>query len=510
MRILLWHGWLLSGTGSNIYAARTAEMYRRQGHDVVLLCQDPHPERTGFVDAWGTVGTGGVSALRPQGGGPGPARVVLLRPEIGRLLPVFVLDEYEGFEVKRFLDLSDHELADYLERNVAALTAAVEWHDPEVVVTGHAVPGAAIAARAVGGRRFVAKVHGSDLEYCVRHQQRYLDLAREGLEAAVAVTGGSDDVLARTAELVPTVKGRLHLVPPGVDVERFRPRPRREALEEAAASLDRDPDTARGRPEHLDGKVAELVAARDAVGLDDLAGTYDQRAPDPGAAARLRGLAVHPGPLIGYLGKFIPQKGVERMIEALVTLPAEARGLVVGFGTHREWLAALVGALEAGDAGAIEWLRPTLGLELDPEEAAAAAGGGSRVVFTGRLDHRYAPLALAAMDVLVVPSMLPEAFGMVAAEAAATGVIPLVARHSSLEEVAAALEEPVDRPGLLSFEPGPGATDRAAAALRRILGLLPEERAEIRGHLRRFVASEWTWERTAQRLLEAAGAAGRA
>jgi glycosyltransferase involved in cell wall biosynthesis len=191
------------------------------------------------------------------------------------------------------------------------------------------------------------------------------------------------------------------------------------------------------------------------------------------------------------------------MIEALVTLPAEARGLVVGFGTHREWLAALVIALETGDAAALEWLRPVLGLDLAPEEAA----GEPRVEFTGRLDHRYAPLALAAMDVLVVPSMLAEAFGMVAAEAAAAGALPLVARHSSLVEVAAALEGAVGRPGLLSFEPGPGATHNLAASLRRILALDSGERAELKRQVSRFVASEWTWEHTADLLLEAAGSA---
>lgn len=506
MRILLWHGWLLAGTGSNIYAARTAEVYREQGHDVVILCQEPHPDRASFVDASGTVGGGGVSSLRPTGARRGAGRVVLLRPEIGDLLPVFVLDEYEGFTVKRFLDLTDEELDAYLQRNVAALDAAVRWHRPEVVVAGHAVPGAVVAARALGPNGFVAKVHGSDIEYCIRHQERYLRLAEEGLGAAVAVTGGSADVLARTVELIPGVAQRVRLVPPGVEVDRFRPRRRREALEEVAALLDADPATARGRPDELDGQVGELLAARDAGGLDTLSATYDQRAPDPEAANRLRSLGRHTGPVVGYLGKLIPQKGVERMIEALALLPPKARGLVVGFGTHREWLSALVLAIDGGDAEAVEWLRPRLGLELDGSQLAAAPGLARRLTFTGRLDHRYAPLAVAAMDVLIVPSTLAEAFGMVAAEAASAGVLPVVARHSSLAEVAAALEDAVGRPGLLSFEPGPGATRRVAAALRRILELHPAERAELGAEVSRFVASEWTWERTAERLLQAAAA----
>jgi glycosyltransferase involved in cell wall biosynthesis len=127
------------------------------------------------------------------------------------------------------------------------------------------------------------------------------------------------------------------------------------------------------------------------------------------------------------------------------------------------------------------------------------------VTFTGRLDHRYAPEALAAMDVMVVPSILPEAFGMVAAEGAAAGALPLVARHSGLGEVGAVLETAIERPGLLTFEPGPGAVARLASALDRILELPSAERDELRRAVSAFVGREWTWEQTAAGLLAAAG-----
>ena len=63
---------------------------------------------------------------------------------------------------------------------------------------------------------------------------------------------------------------------------------------------------------------------------------------------------------------------------------------------------------------------------------------------------------LPLADVTVVPSIFPEAFGMVAAEAAAAGSPPLVARHSGLAEVAAGLEEeyPERLRDLASFETG--------------------------------------------------------
>ncbi len=67
MRVLLWHGWLLDGTGSNVYTARVAEELAAAGHDVALLCQERHPERHPWIDASGTVDARGVSDLTPNG-----------------------------------------------------------------------------------------------------------------------------------------------------------------------------------------------------------------------------------------------------------------------------------------------------------------------------------------------------------------------------------------------------------------------------------------------------------
>jgi hypothetical protein len=40
MRILIFHGYLLRGTGSNIYNANLARALAGFGHEVHLLCQD--------------------------------------------------------------------------------------------------------------------------------------------------------------------------------------------------------------------------------------------------------------------------------------------------------------------------------------------------------------------------------------------------------------------------------------------------------------------------------------
>ena len=148
VRVLIWHGWLLEGSGSNVFAAEVTAALRHSGHDVLLLCQAAGDSAPAFVDEVGSVGAEGVSALRPNDradSDPSGGRAVLLRPDIGSLLPVFVIDEYEGFVVKRFPDLAPQELDGYLGRNVAALRSAASWHRPDIVIASHVVPGGVVA-----------------------------------------------------------------------------------------------------------------------------------------------------------------------------------------------------------------------------------------------------------------------------------------------------------------------------------------------------------------------------
>jgi glycosyltransferase involved in cell wall biosynthesis len=314
------------------------------------------------------------------------------------------------------------------------------------------------------------------------------------------VAGGSQNVLDRALSFAPSAAPRAAVIPPGVDGERFRPRPRRRSLEDAAAMLDGDPQVVRGRPEELEAEVMAAIGG-DPETLARLARRYDQDAPDRAAAQRLRRLARFEGPIVAYLGKLIPEKGAELLIQALAVEPGAGQGLIIGFGLHREWLEALVGAIDAGGES-LGWIRAHAGLqiELEPKDVAEPPVA-QRVTFTGRLDHRYAPLALAAADVLAVPSVIPEAFAMVTVEGAAAGCLPLVARHSGLAEVAATLEGHVGRPGAFGFEPGAGAVHRLAAGLRSLLSLPPEERSRLREEVSAFARATWTWDRMAEQLI---------
>src|SRR4051794_19949307 len=398
MRILIFHGYLLAGTGSNVYNASLAEALVRAGHEVHLLCQDRDPLAFDWVDATGDWDSGRLSVRSRRT----PERAVVYRPDIAGLLPLYVADRYEGVEARPFPELGDDELHRYLERNVAAAREVAERVNPDVALANHLVMGPVVLARALAGLGipYAVKVHGSALEYTVKpHAQRFLPYAREGLAGARGVLVGSGHTAESlwTAMEEPELERRTRLGPPGVDVEQFAPR---------------EPAAGRAGLEALVERVRAAPAGT--------AGSSFARDP-AAAAAALASVEPETDRIVVFVGKLIASKGAELLLAAwplvLARAPA-ARLVVVGFGAFREGLERLAAELARGD---LEAARATVGehgeslrlLEtflggMGEEEAAdyvrAAARMPERVTWVGRLDHDELAELLPAAEAMVVPS----------------------------------------------------------------------------------------------------------
>ena len=410
MRIVLWHGYLLSGTGSNIYTRALAREWSRAGHEVVVVCQEPHPEEHDL----------------------GGARVV--RPELpGRVLPTFVLDRYAGLEPKLLQDTTAEERRRYVEANAAAVRAELP---ADLVFANHVLLGAPVGA--ASGARFAVKAHGSELEYSMRGNAELEAWGRETLAGAAGVFVGSEHIRTVLEEVVSHVE-HVYEVPPGVDVDAFAPQRREEALRDLISEAESDPPNP---------------------------GNARERLPDQGNAERLAAFFEGERPTILYFGKLMLTKGVHVLLDAVRDL--DARVLIVGFGDYRR-------QLESQSAG--------------------------QATFTGPLEHRHLVHLIPLADVTVVPSIFPEAFGMVAAEAAAGGSLPLVARHSGLAEVAAGLEQEYaeEHRALASFATGDAAD--LERKLRALLSLPASERELLRRAARKAAVERWSWAGVAERLL---------
>jgi glycosyltransferase involved in cell wall biosynthesis len=487
VRVLVFHGYLLRGTGSNVYNANLARALDAMGHEVHLFCQDRRANE--------------LEWLRES------RNITVHVPDIGGLLPVFVADRYEGFEVKTFPELSEGELDRYLEANVSAVRHVVEeFGEPEAALANHLIMGPAILARS--GLPFAIKVHGSDLSYTVRpHPERFLPFAREGTDAAAGILAGS----SHTAEVLfdtvpdPSLRERTRLGPPGVDVHRFRPHPPAESLanlEALAAGL-------------------EVEAAGDG---DDSFGRDG-----PAIAASLREWSGG-DPRVLFVGKFLVSKGPDLLAaawplvhrERLAAGASSPRLLFAGFGGFEPGLRELVAALGRGDLeaalrvaargrgyeGGEDATLPILTgfLESPPEgyvEGARAAAGS--MLIGGRLEHDEVADVMPAAEAFAMPSTWPESFGMVPAESAACGVPPVSADHSGMREVALLLGGAIDPDlaRLLSFPVGSGAVGELAERLNGWLDLPRDRRRRAGLALAERVDQLWSWEGVARGVIAA-------
>ena len=369
----------------------------RLGHEVHLLCQDRDARALPWVDAVGAWDDGSlrVETLRE------PVRCTVYTPPIGRVLPVYVADRYEGFDAKPF-ERPDRRRArplPRLQRRGGARRRRARAR-PEAALANHLVMGPVVLARA--GLRYAVKIHGSALEYTVKpHRERFLPLAREGLESAAGVLVGSRHTAESLWEAMadPSLPERTRLGPPGVDVHEFRPR---EAATRRALGLRALADRLEGAPAAGwggdEGAAAALRCARPRARPDRLlrreADRVEGRRPPPGrlAARRRRraGRATVRRRLRRVPRRAAPPAGGDRRAGPRGRArgrPARpcARGRAEG---ELAYLAAFLDALEGDDRE--RWL-------------AAAPEAAARVHFTGRLEHGDLPDLLPACEAQVVP-----------------------------------------------------------------------------------------------------------
>ena len=285
MRVLIFHGYLLRGTGSNIYNL-----------SLVPGAGGPRPR-----------GAPRLPGARRRRRWTCPTAVHVHNPDIGRVLPVYVADEYEGFDAVPFPELDDEALEHYLEANVDAVAEVAERvrarrgaGQPPGDGPGDPGPRAGRPGAVRGqGARQRAGVHGAPAPRALPA------LRARGARAAPPACWWARATPPRACGrswTTPSCPARTRLGPPGVDVHEFRPRPPAEAAAAAGRA---------GRP-------------------PGAAPTRRAGAASPGAAEALRELDPARDRIVSYVGKLIVSKGVDLLLAAWPLVVAEVpRGAAV-------------------------------------------------------------------------------------------------------------------------------------------------------------------------------------
>ena len=539
--ICILHGYLLEGSGSNLWTRSIVESLCREGHNVHLVAQENHPERYPFI----------TEARRYRGDDPGetfyradaehPGCCVLHKPVLGDTLPVYVWDKYEEFpNVVPMVDLDDEAVEAYVDRNVRALRRIVAENGITAMHANHAVLMSVVAQRVSEetGVPFAVMPHGSALEFAVKRDERFHRLALGAFTSArrvFAIGGEMRDRVRGILGAVPDLEAKFSELHLGVDTSQFEPIERSARPGNVARLADALAGMKRGR---VPAQEAEMLGRlRGDMTVDELrtvfadAQRYEGKAPDEGLEARLNAVDWARDPTLLFVGRLISSKGIQSVVAALPLIlekRPDMRLIVVGHGPLREVLESLLWALREGERALVdrivahgrvlegspegesegeELTQVALYLEqlrergeLDAYYAAAQKHlRPETVLFTGYLTHRELHHLFPCCDAAVFPSVVKEAGPLVFLEALASGAFPLgtyfAGMKASIDSVAQAL--PAEDAEAMKLDAAP---ERTVADIVRHVPLALEMGERHKDALYRVARDHYDWRSVARKL----------
>ena len=510
-RITVVHGYFLHDSGSGTYVRELTRELVHEGHDVTLVCQERSPELCDFIDSVYVLDAANARAtLLGEARPPRYAgRCRLVRPNLGGRLLVYVEGAFPGFQrgqVKAFHDAPTGWIQDYVAANVEALRAVFAAWPPDLVLANHAMmqphvvkhalagtagggaapPGSAPAgggAAVQGAAPYMVTVHGSELNFSVKHDPRLEPYTADGLDDAVAIVTNSgtsaEDVVLWAGAHGLDIAEKTWVVTPGIDAETFSP-------------------------------AADRVAAIDAVHREvELPAGFELRPDDD---------------ILAFAGRLMWTKGIQHAVAALSLIAQRRPGvrlLVAGEGPARKPLERLAAHLSGGDTAGARRLAlaepelqtlPEFG-SVVPEPDVPEPGGHAGELHVAFLDHLTpAQLArvFAAANVSLAPSIFPESLGLVTMEAMSAGALPIASYHSGLMSVLDVVAESLADPAFRALAPGASLTTGIARVAVDVLERYPTTDPAFRARLHDLSAQHFpSWEKVARRYLELATGARR-
>ncbi len=534
--ICILHGYLLEGSGSNLWTRAIVHALCREGHAVHLVCQEPHPDIYDFIAAAYVYENDGSVATLFERDTPYAAGCVMHKPRLGDTLPVYVGDRYEEFaHAVAMVELPDEAIEAYLARNVTVVERVVRDHGVTSMHANHAVLMSVVAERvsAATGVPFAVMPHGSAIEYAVRKDRRFHVLAAGALDRAARIFVIGPEMRRRIVDVFGELAGigsRISELKLGVDTEAFTLVDRKDRAGRIATLSAVLKDLERGRrPQavrRLRGRLHSGIGCEALLAALAEARGYRGKLPDAGIEAKLATVDWGRDEILLYVGRLIAGKGVQNIVAALPRIlesNPRARLVIVGHGPLREVLEAFLWALEHGDRtlaeNIVRWGSTLEGREAKPLEAirlhfeALEALGElddyfrtaqrvirpQRVIFTGYLTHAELKHLMPCCDVAIFPSVVAEAGPLVFLEALASGAFPLgtyfAGMAASIDSVAGNL--PGEDAALMKLSPDPSRTIADIVANTRKALALGGRHAD---RLRRSVMARHDWVELARTL----------
>lgn len=530
MKIGIFHGYELTGSGSNQVTQYLAQALARAGHEVHIFCREPDPGSLDFLDKAIQWNDRGRAEILFEKKGLKPGASILHQLPLPPVNAVYITDTQRPGKVKAFSDLTDRELQDYHRFVVHSLQSVLKVHPVDILHANHLVyqPVAAAEVCEAFGIPFIIYPHGSAIEYTIRHDGRYRELARDPILQSNGLIIGNTEVQDRLTNLYPNhrreILSKTQIVGLGVDTSLFLPVEKRDRRQSIEKVYRHAPFT--GKSPHLSLDLYARLDNGDVDSVSEYGNAYPLKEPDRNLADKLQQIPWQSNILV-FVGATIVGKGLQAVITALPFIlkrHPDTHLVIIGSGVSREIFEGLVYAIATKNEVLLDTLIAK-GFDLDPIELSGpwrdvkaflsnhgrktelfAHGSDlmNHVHFLGRLDHHLLRHVFPCADVGFFPSIVPEAYASVLYESLSNGVFPMASYFSGL---ACGLDElvPFLGPELVDMMKIPVDDDARIPGLienlSRLLAANVPERT--RPDLRRIAVENFDWQIRARQMASA-------
>ncbi|HEY5602765.1 MAG TPA: glycosyltransferase family 4 protein [Gammaproteobacteria bacterium] len=532
MKIGLFHGYNLTGSGSNEFTRYLARTFLDQGHSVHIICREYHPAKIEFAGQlwqWKRDGGCAISVANKQY----ENTCTLHQIPYGDLYPVYISGKQRSDTFKEFIHLTDKELDDYKALNDRLLALILAQIKIDILHANHLVlqPSLALAHCKRNHIPLVIYPHGSEIEYAIKKDLRYQLEARKAIMGCQGLIIGNREVTNRLCNLFPDLSTMIlektHIVGVGVDTRLFAPvaRPSRPGRIKTF-STSRLIDDAQGKsPQDVQAMHEELDRHHyDAIAT--LSDAYVHNSVDRDIKDKLAAVDFSQ-PVIVFVGALTGGKGLQSLICALpgiYKVHPNTRLLVIGAGGFREVLEAFIYALARRDYLLLQHL---LYSPLEPEQKQSAALWEDvvyyldnlanpdeyfalaqrllpQVVFLGRFNHEQLSHVFPCADLAVFPSVIPEAYPLVLMESLANGVLPVVSYFSGFKDGVDELQQYLPSDAVEPMKIPMDYTQRVEAIANNIVALLEMlNRKDLGGDLAKIAREQYDWSHRARQMTDA-------
>jgi len=529
MRIGLYHGYELTGSGSNEYTRYLAKGLSDLGNEVHIICREPAPETIPFLSkayAWNKHGQVKTLFVRNAS-----ERVCILHQlPHAQVRPVYLTDKQRSGNVKSFISLSRSELDSYHKLNGALLQSILLETQLDILHANHLVyqPVAALEACNSTATPLVVFAHGSSIEYVIKRDDRYKRLARTALLGCTGLIVGNREVRDRIISLYPehrdTILAKTRIVGVGVDTDLFKPIAKHERARNIQALIDMHGKG--GKTPELTRQLHLRLENMDINATQDYWSKYDHSLPDADLNGHLREIPWDENILL-FVGALTAGKGLQGLITSLPAILSrhpETHLVIVGAGAYREVLEALVHAITTSNTPLLFELC-SKGMDLDRSEltgpwedvqcyldnpanlSTIIANGkllDKHVHFVGRLDHARLKFLFPCADLMVCPSIVPEAHPLVVMESLSSGVIPVVSYFSGLKDCVDELALLLGKSLIEKMKLSTDTAHRVESMIANICKLLADPGLKSHGpQLQRIAVENYDWRKRAAQLVQA-------